>query len=163
MSSMANHAAKAYNRVGITTDVPSASPHKLILMLFDGALHSIRSARMQIQHRNIAAKAENISKAIAIIGELNDSLNHDEGGEIAANLASLYDYMARRLVEANLKNQVEPLNEVDQLLSGLKEAWVTIGGQQNPARKSSTEEASQQTSIVGTRVVPSTLDKPVKG
>ena len=123
---MTNQAVNAYARVDLSTGVASASPHKLVLMLLDGALNSIRSARNHMQDRNIAARGENISKAISIIGELDASLNHEVGGTISSNLSMLYDYCVGRLVHANVNNQVEPLNEVGKLMMGLRETWNAI-------------------------------------
>lgn len=121
-------AADTYAKVGLETGVVAASPHKLILMLFDGALLSIRMATKHMSEGNIAAKSEAISKAITIIsGGLKASLDVKKGGEIAARLDALYDYMCQRLFTANIRNQPELLEEVYQLLSELQEAWKQIG------------------------------------
>lgn len=118
---------KAYANVGIETSVTGADPHKLILMLFDGALLAIASARNQMPRKEIAAKGASISKAIMIIDEgLKNSLNMNVGGELAQNLAALYDYMNQRLLIANLKNDTTILDEVSRLLSELKGAWEVI-------------------------------------
>ena len=119
--------ANAYAKVGIETGVLAASPHKLIVMLFDGALTSVRMAQQQMQSENIAAKGMAISRAISIIdGGLRSSLNKDAGGELAQSLDSLYEYMCNRLLEANLKNQPEMLEEVYGLLQDIKGAWDAI-------------------------------------
>jgi len=118
----------AYANVGLETGIASASPHKLIVMLYDGALVALLSAKTNIAANNIAAKGLAISKAITIIDNgLRASLDKDAGGEIAANLDALYDYMSRRLLHANLKNDVPAIEEVHRLLSDLREAWVAIG------------------------------------
>jgi flagellar protein FliS len=118
----------AYANVGLETGIASASPHKLIVMLYDGALVALLSAKTNIAANNIAAKGTAISKAITIIDNgLRASLDKDAGGEIAANLDALYDYMSRRLLHANLKNDVPAIEEVHRLLSDLREAWVAIG------------------------------------
>jgi flagellar protein FliS len=114
--------------VGLETGIASASPHKLIVMLYDGALVALLSARTNIAAGNIAAKGSAISKAISIIDNgLRASLDKNAGGEIAANLDALYDYMSRRLLHANLKNDVTIIDEVHGLLADLREAWVAIG------------------------------------
>ena len=119
----------AYAKVGIETGVTSASPHKLIVMLFDGALVSVSSAIMNMKAGNIPDKGAAISKAIMIIDSgLRASLDKKAGGEIAEGLDALYEYMGARLVEANFKNQVEILEEVHRLLSELRSAWNAIGG-----------------------------------
>lgn len=123
-------AATAYSTVGAETGVEAATPHKLILMLFEGAIVAVSSARMHMERKEIAKKGAAISQAISIIDAgLNASLDRNAGGEIAQNLASLYDYMSRRLLLANLNNEIEPLNEVLRLLTELKEAWEAIGKQ----------------------------------
>jgi flagellar protein FliS len=107
--------------------VASADPHKLISMLFQGALLAIANAKNGIMRKDTPAKGAAISKAIAIIGEgLHASLDKKVGGELAQNLASLYDYMVSRLVAANLNNDVAILDEVAGLLTELKGAWDSI-------------------------------------
>jgi len=118
----------AYHNVSIETGVTSASPHKLIVMLYDGALVALLGAKTNIAAGNIAAKGSAISKAISIIDNgLRASLDKNAGGEIAANLDALYDYMSRRLLHANLKNDVTIIDEVHGLLNDLRGAWVEIG------------------------------------
>lgn len=118
----------AYASVGIETGVAAATPHKLIVMLFDGALVAVTTAIAHMQAKNIAAKGQAISKAIMIIDSgLRASLDKKVGGQIATSLDALYEYMSNRLLIANLKNQPEILEEVHRLLSDLKSAWVEIG------------------------------------
>ena len=117
----------AYNSVSLESRVMGADPHKLISLLFEGALFAINDAKNGILRKEIAVKGKSISKAISIIGEgLNASLDKKVGGELALNLSSLYDYMVKRLVEANLTNDTKILDEVAHLLSDLKGAWDTI-------------------------------------
>jgi flagellar protein FliS len=125
----------AYANVGLETGIASASPHKLIVMLYDGALAALLGAKANIAAGNIAAKGSAISKAISIIDNgLRASLDKDAGGEIAANLDALYDYMSRRLLHANLKNDVGIIEEIHGLLADLRGAWVAIGDKvQQPA------------------------------
>jgi flagellar secretion chaperone FliS len=119
----------AYAKVGIETGVTSASPHKLIVMLFDGALVSVSSAIMHMKAGNIPEKGAAISKAIMIIDSgLRAALDKKAGGEIAEGLDALYEYMGARLLQANLKNQVDILEEVQRLLGELRDAWNAIGG-----------------------------------
>ncbi len=120
--------ANAYAKVGMETGVASASPHKLIVMLFEGALVAIKTAMQHMADGNIPEKGMAISKAIMIIdGGLRASLDKKAGGEIAESLDSLYEYMGKRLLEANLKNDVKILEEVHTLLMELKTAWDAIG------------------------------------
>ena len=117
-------AIKAYAKVGVESDVLGASPHRLISLLFEGALSEIARAKKGILRKDIAAKGEAISRAISIIGEgLNASLDKKAGGELAQNLSTLYDYMALRLVTANLTNDLAILDEVARLLTELKTGW----------------------------------------
>jgi len=119
--------ARTYAKVGIESGVTTADPHKLISMLYQGALLAIANAKNSILRENISARGAAISKAIAIIGEgLNASLDKSVGGDLAQNLSSLYDYMVMRLVAANLKNDMAALDEVARLLSDLKSAWDNI-------------------------------------
>lgn len=123
----ATAATKAYAKVGIESSATSADPHKLISMLYQGALLAIASAKNGIMRKDIPAKGAAISKAIAIIGEgLNASLDKSAGGVLAQNLSSLYDYMVIRLVAANLHNDMAVLDEVVRLLADLKDAWDSI-------------------------------------
>jgi len=117
----------AYAKVGVETGVASASPHQLIVMLFDGAMRSIGAAIVNMKANNIAAKGEAISKAILIIDSgLRASLDKKAGGEIAESLDALYEYMGTRLLQANLKNDVTILEEVQRLLGDLRSAWNAI-------------------------------------
>lgn len=123
----ATTAINAYNNVSLESSVMGADPHKLIQMLFQGALLEIASAKNGILRKETAAKGKSIGRAIAIIGEgLNASLDKKVGGELALNLSSLYDYMVIRLIDANLKNDTAILDEVERLLTELKGAWDSI-------------------------------------
>ena len=119
--------ASAYAKVGIETGVISASPHKLIVMLYDGAIVAISNAVQQMKNGDIPAKGYSISKAIAIIENgLRASLDKKAGGEIALSLDALYEYMVNRLLIANLNNQIDLLTEVQNLLRDLKGSWEAI-------------------------------------
>lgn len=137
-----NRAIKSYQAVGIESGIASADPHKLILMLFEGARQALDCSRLYIQQNNIAAKGEMISKAIMIIDHgLKASLDQSAGGELASRLEQLYDYMTGRLLTANLQNDVAIIGEVSQLLGELHEAWMAIGKQ--PAGKMASPAAEQ--------------------
>ena len=119
--------ANAYAKVGLETGVSSASPHKLIVMLFDGALVALTTAMQHMKNGNIQEKGKAISKAIMIIDSgLRASLDKKVGGQIATSLDSLYEYMSNRLLIANLRNQPAILEEVHGLLKDIKSAWVAI-------------------------------------
>lgn len=119
--------AYAYANVSMETGVAMASPHHLVVMLFDGALLSIAIALKEMNAGNIAAKSKAISKAIAIVDEgLRASLNKEAGGEIAQSLDALYEYIRNRLLQGNLKNDAGFITEARQLLGELRGAWVQI-------------------------------------
>ncbi|WP_194712825.1 flagellar export chaperone FliS [Noviherbaspirillum soli] len=122
-----NKGANAYASVGLETGVAAASPHKLIVMLFDGALASLNIALVEMRANNIAAKGRAISKAIRIIEEgLRASLDKSAGGAIAGSLDSLYEYISGRLLRANLENRTEDIEEAQRLLGDLRGAWLAI-------------------------------------
>jgi len=116
-------AMKQYQQVSVHSGIMDASPHRLVQMLMEGALEKIALAKGNMANREIASKGENISKAIAIIGGLQSSLNKEAGGEIAENLGNLYDYMSHRLVIANLRNDESILDEIAGLLVEIKMGW----------------------------------------
>ncbi|MDE1181210.1 flagellar export chaperone FliS [Paraburkholderia sp.] len=127
MFSPGQSGANAYARVGVETGVMGASPHRLIEMLYQGARRAVAQARMHVQTGNVAGRGEAIGKAIQIVEQgLRQAVNKEAGGEIAIRLDSLYDYMARRLLEANAKQNEAMLIEVDGLLATLEEAWLGI-------------------------------------
>lgn len=130
--------ANAYAKVGVETGVMAASPHKLIVMLYDGALTAVRNGLTHMKAGNIPEKGAAISKAIQIIENgLRASLDREVGGQIAEGLDSLYEYMGRRLLTANLNNQPEVLEEVLRLLTELRDAWNAIGAAPLPAAEQS--------------------------
>jgi flagellar protein FliS len=119
--------ANSYAKVGMETGVLSASPHKLIAMLFDGALVALSTALLHMKTGNIAARGKAISHAISIIDDgLRASLDQKAGGSIAVSLDSLYAYMSNRLVMGNAQKAPEMIEEVQRLLIELKTAWVQI-------------------------------------
>lgn len=120
--------SKAYKTVGYETEIDAADPHRLIVMLFDGALMAVSSAALHMEHNEIPEKGAAISQAISIIGDgLRASLDTQAGGDLAEKLAALYDYMCDRLLQANIHNSKATLDEVAGLLGELKGAWVEIG------------------------------------
>ncbi len=116
-----------YAKIGMETGVLAASPNKLIVMLYEGAITACRSAIVHMQNKDIQNKGVMLSKAIMIIESgLRFSLDKKAGGEVAASLDSLYAYMSYRLTIANIRNQPELVNEVIKLLTDLKGAWEAI-------------------------------------
>jgi len=115
----------------------SADPVELIEMLYQAALRAVADARRHLAERQILPRARSISKACNVLVELNTSLDFACGGDIAVRLSQLYGYMHRRLVEANLQQNDQPLAEVSGLLSTLMEGWagVKAGLQQDSPRE----------------------------
>ena len=119
--------ASAYANIGIETGVAAASPHKLIVMLFDGALQAVANGLAGMRSGDLTIKGKSISHASLIIDSgLRAALDKKAGGEIAEGLDALYQYMCERLVAANLKNDPAMLEEVQRLLTELRDAWNAI-------------------------------------
>jgi len=125
-------AAHAYANVGLETGVVAASPHQLIIMLYEGAELAVRMAIKHMSDGDLARKSAAITKASTIILDgLRAALDPRQGGDIAKQLDALYDYMNKRLMLAHINNQTAPLEEVLGLLRELHGAWQQIG---TPAR-----------------------------
>ncbi len=113
---------KAYQATHVTT----AKPEKILLLLYEGCIRFIRTAKLRMSEKKIAEKGKNISKALAILSELINTLDHEAGGQLSADLESLYMYMMDSLIEANIYNKIENLDKVDKLLNTLYEAWADV-------------------------------------
>ena len=117
----------AYAKVAIDNSVEIADPHKLVLMLFDGAMLAQSSAQMQMENGKVAERGASISRAIDIIScGLKASLDMKQGGDLADKLAALYDYMSLQLIQANLNNNPRIIKEIVGLLGELRAAWAEI-------------------------------------
>jgi len=131
---MASRAISAYVQTGIESGVPEADAHRLVAMLFDGALSAIADARLKLNAGDIPGRGSAISKAIAIVEQgLRASLDKSQGGELAARLDGLYEYIVGRLFHANLRSEPEALDEASKLLGELQEGWAGIGAPQREA------------------------------
>jgi flagellar protein FliS len=120
-------AAKHYANVHTTSRMGEDSPHRLIQLLMEGFMARINSAKGAIEHGDFEGKSMYISKAIGIVGGLNEAVDLDKGGDLAQNLRQLYDYMGTRLLIASAKNDVAILDECQSLMRDIKEAWDAIG------------------------------------
>lgn len=119
--------ADAYSKIGVQTGVVEASPHKLIMMLFDGAMVALSNASAGMKEGDLKKKGESISWAIDIISQgLQTSLNLEKGGPLAEQLNALYDYLCLRLLHANARNDTAALEEVVKLLEEIRSAWAEI-------------------------------------
>lgn len=120
---MFTHGAKAYAQVNLETSVSTADPVRIVVLLYEGAMSAIVSAKAEMERRNVVEKARFINKSIDIVEGLRTALVFDQGGDIAVTLSDLYIYMVQRLSLANMKNDPAILDEVKQLLAELHGAW----------------------------------------
>lgn len=125
-----SRAATAYQTSSVETVVQGASPHQLIVMLFDGLLQAINHASGALQRKDIATFGQQVGRAVRILDEgLKGGLDMQRGGEVAANMRALYDYCVRRLTQANLHNDADALAEVVRLIAPVADSWKQIGDQ----------------------------------
>jgi flagellar secretion chaperone FliS len=113
--------------------VLSADPMELVRMLYQAAIAAVRTARRHLETGDIAARSHSINKACAIVAELQTSLDHERGGDLSARLDALYDYLLRKLLDANFKQSDACLAEVLGLLSTLSEGWDGAASSLKPA------------------------------
>jgi flagellar protein FliS len=119
-------ALRQYQSVNSHAQTSEASPHRLVQMLMQGGLDRIAQAKGALARKDIATKGLCIGKAVAIIGGLREGLDQKEALTSLASLDGLYDYMMRRLTEANINGDVKILDEVSDLLGNVKEGWDAI-------------------------------------
>ena len=108
------------------THVQSRSPVELVLMLYDGLLRFLGDARDAMGRGDLVTKRDRMSRALAIVGELQNTLNMNDGGQIASSLDGLYTYVNGRLIDANINNSTEGIDEALKLLTPIREAWSQI-------------------------------------
>ena len=124
----------AYRSTSVHSGVAASDPHRLIVMLMDGALERIATARGLMRNgTGSAEKAQLLHRAVAIIDELRNSLDFKSGGALSQNLDALYDYMCVRLMQANASNKPEWLDEVSRLLGEIRAAWLALPAASRPA------------------------------
>lgn len=122
----ARTSAQHYRQTAVSSAVLDANPHRLVSLMLAGIRERLRLANACIEIGDLPRKGQAISEASLIISELDGSLDHAAGGEIADGLAALYDYSQRRLTEANLNNDVAVVQEVDGLIADIESAWQQI-------------------------------------
>ena len=126
---VSSRAASAYRQVGVQSVVDGATPHMLIKMLFDGLIQSLNEARGAIERGQIEEKGRHLSKAVRILDEgLKGALNPAQGGELAGNLNALYSYCTQRLTLANLRGDVQMVEEVLSLIEPVAQGWNDMAG-----------------------------------
>lgn len=123
---MALKGINAYKKGSLKQDIATADPHRLTLMLMQGALDRMAYAKGCIERKDLAGKSEHLSRVNAILINLRDTLDLDVGGDIAQNLYSLYEFMVQRLLDANVQNSLQIMDEVINLLLPIKTAWAGI-------------------------------------
>ena len=111
------------------TQVKSRTPLELVVMLYDGVLGHLDVARTAVERKDIPTRRDALSRALAILSELQSTLNVEQGGDIALALDDLYGYSTRRLMQAAIDNDVTPIDEVRRLLEGLRDSWRSIASQ----------------------------------
>ncbi len=107
----------------LNNQIATASKEQILLMLYDGAIRFSKMAKQAIEEKDMAAKGKYIGKTVAIIAEFACSLNHEIGGDIAANLDGLYNFMIRELSTANVKNEPGKIDTVCTMLCELRATW----------------------------------------
>jgi flagellar protein FliS len=128
----------AYQSVAVHGGVADGDPHRLVLMLMDGALERMALARGYMERGQIAKKAQALYQCANIVNELRGALNLAAGGALALNLRDLYDYLLRQLLQANVANDANCIKEVSALLGEIRGAWLAIGPE---ARRTSAPKA----------------------
>ncbi len=164
MNDKTKEALNSYSEYGVKSEIDVADPHRLVQMLFDGALKRINMAKVAMNAKEIEKKGNLIGEVISIVGGLKDTLNMDEGGEVAENLAALYEYIENRLTMANAMNSIGILDEVAELLASVKDGWDGIN---RPAGV--TEEVAEKLAVAeiiteekkAAEIIPPKLTKPL--
>ena len=124
--SVVNRAIAQYQKLDVQSRVAGSSPHELIDMLFEGALSRLKKAQGCLARQDLEGRTKAVNDTVSILSGLEASLDHEKGGELADNLAALYDYMQRRLFRATADNDHQGLEEVVDLIRTLHQAWQAI-------------------------------------
>jgi len=117
---------QAYKKGSLKQELSTADPHKITLMLMQGALEKMAMAKGCIERKEFEGKSQHLSRATAIIINLRDTLDMEMKSEVAENLYALYDYMVNRLTDANIQNSLKIMDEVINLMLPVKNAWAQI-------------------------------------
>lgn len=127
-----NSKLAAYQSVSVHGGVANSDPHGLVLMLMDGAVERLATARGCMERGEVVKKAKLLHSCVSLVAELRGSLNLAQGGSLAQNLSDLYEYMTRQLLRANADNNAACIAEVLSLLGEIRSAWVAIGPEVRP-------------------------------
>jgi len=123
---MRNNFAKAYSNTAVESAVSEATPHKLVELLYEGALKNLNLGKIFIQQKNYEKKAEHLNKALSIIAALQAGVDLDKGKDAAENFANLYRYCYEQVFKASSKNDVSLIDEVIELIKPIAEAWTAM-------------------------------------
>lgn len=115
------------------TDINTASPARLVVMLYQGAIRFIKQAEEAVHARNIEGKRVAVDRTIAILQHLNGSLSFDHNEVLAKDLCRLYEYLVQRIMEGSANLQAEPFREAAGLLAKLLESWEEVARQEEAA------------------------------
>ena len=133
MNTSRSPAMREYQKINTLHEVETASPHRLVQLMMERIIAKIAMARGHMERGDVGEKGQLIGSTISIISGLQVSLNHNTNARLAENFNALYDYMIRRLLEANLKNDPQILIEISDLMREIKEAWDAIGSEVDSA------------------------------
>lgn len=148
---MSGFGAKAYSKLGLHTDVITAEPHKMVAMLFDGAILSIERAKLHLAANRVTPRCEAITLAIEIVENLRVSIDPSVDPVFAGRLNGLYHFVTMRLLQANVRRDVKALDEAGRILGELRGAWLRIA----PAARAA-DAAAPATPTTMPRAVPAT-------
>lgn len=127
---VSTRAASVYKRVNVETGIESATPHQLVVMLFDALQQYLLSAQGAMERGDVALKGQKMGAAIRVLDEgLRGALNLEQGGEIAKNLDAVYEYCVNRLTVANLKNDLQAIPEVMNIMAPIASGWKQMNSQ----------------------------------
>ena len=116
----------AYKKGSLKQEVSAADPHRLTLMLLQGALDRIAYAKGAMERKEFESKSEHITRVVSILVYLRDTLDFEAGGELSENLQALYNYVIELVNQAHIKNILDPLDEAYSLIEPIRDAWVQI-------------------------------------
>ena len=128
----------------LKNQVETSSPEQILILLYDGAIKFLNQAKIGIQNKDIELTHNNLTKAQNIISELRNTLDMEIGGDLANNLYALYNYFNRRLVQANIKKEIEPVDEVLEHLRGLRDTWKQAIIKKREEEKLSSQESQNE-------------------
>ena len=115
-----------YGQIKNDSQTTYASPHQLMLMLFDGAIEAMSMTIGAIQHNKFELRSKQSTRSISIINGMRECLDMETGGDLANNLYSLYSYMAKELFKASFKNDADTVQNIQTMLKDIRESWEKI-------------------------------------